>query len=352
MKKPFLLALLLLPLCAVAAITYTYGTWDLYKSGVRINRFVAEDQCESALKTEAEKMTSGTITFRCTRYVTAKYVASSSSSSSSSVSSSSSSAGAALFNPGDLGKYATPREIFTVDVNSYDGAAVTLQSAVTRPGGSSKAIQIAYPNDEAGTELKFPAFPATKTLYFRFYVMFSQDWAGHWPVGLKFSRTFTQADFTTAGNTSAYSSPKLWMKYKNPESGFNPEYPIGGDPNAINVWGLCIATLNLDIGAKFPSTVTVGAGAWYSVEVFQQINSADGAGDGKLEIRINKQVAYKNDAVKWVDKARGVTQGLAGWKSMWFGGNASYADFTFPVGKTLYRYEDGYLSSTQVQWLT
>lgn len=263
--------------------------------------------------------------------------------------------GTVLFDPGNYGSYSVPRDIFKVDVNSHDGCVTTLQSAITRPGGSSKAICIAYPNDEAGTQLIFPAFAATKTLYCRWYVMFSADWSGHWPVGLKIMRTFTKPDWTAStGETSAgdaYSSPKLWMKYKNPELGFNPEYPVGGDPNAATIWGTCIATMNLDIGAKFPSALKVGAGVWHLVEVFQQINSADGVADGKLEIRINKQVAYLNNAVRWVDKARNVTQGLAGWCSMWFGGNASYADFTFPTGKTLYRYEDGHYANTQAQWL-
>lgn len=273
------------------------------------------------------------------------------------------SSGTVIFNPGDLGGYSSDNDIFTVDTNSYGGSASLLQNTITRPGGSSKALRISYPADDAGTELIFPAFAATTSLYYRWYMMLDSNWSGHFPVGLKITRTFTEADWTAVVGEpgidgEAYSSPKLWMKYADPDTGFNPEYPIGGDPNGTQVWGTCTGTMNLDIGAAFLNETLfdnglshVRAGVWYLYEIYQEMNSADGVGDGKLHIRIDRQPVYTNNAVKWVDSTRYVVYGINGWRSMWFGGNASYGDFTFPTGTTLYRYEDGYFVSTDAQWL-
>lgn len=277
--------------------------------------------------------------------------------------------GTVIFNPGDLGNYASDNAIFTIDTNSYDSPASTsvLQSTVTRPGGSSKCIRIAYGADDDGTELLFPAFAATKTLYYRWYMMLGSEWSGHFPVGFKVTRTFTKNNWTAVVGEpgidgDAYSSPKLWMRYANPDAGFNPDYPVGGVANDTKIWGTCIATMNLDIGAHFLDATLfdnglshVRAGVWYSYEIFQQMNSADGVGDGRLEWRIDRQPVYVNNAVRWVDSSRYAVNGIAGWQSMWFGGNCSYggADgFTPPSFSTpFYRYEDGYLVHTQAQWL-
>lgn len=272
--------------------------------------------------------------------------------------------GTILFNPGDLGLYANHDAVFTVDTNDHDGGISSLQSSVTRPGGSSKAIRIQYPNDEAGTQLQLPAFTATKTLYYRWYMYLDSNWSGHFPVGLKISRSFTKNDFTaTVGEPGtpgdAYASPKLWMKYANVDSGFNPD-GIAGDPNGTHEWGTCIAIMNLDIGAAFSGAVNfdnglpyVRAGVWYAYEIYQVMNSADGVADGRLEIRVDGEVVYLSTTIAWVQSSspRYAANGIAGWQSLWFGGNVSYGDFSFPTGTTLNRYEDGYYVSTAANWL-
>jgi hypothetical protein len=273
---------------------------------------------------------------------------------------SSSSSGIVLFDPGDLGQYANHDQIFTVDTNDHDGGFSTLQSAVTRPGGSSKCLRIDYPNDDAGTQWMFPAFAPTPTLYYRWYMMLDSSWPGHYPVGLKTSRTFTRSDYIAVPGDvgvdgDAYTSPKLvWQKYQD-KSGFCPDN-IGGDPNATDVWGCCIACNNLDIGAAYSPTI-VFSSAWVLCEFFQQINSGNGTADGILTIKLNKTTVYNNTALKYVDSLRYVPNGLAGWRSMWFGGNASYSatavppGFPFPTGTTLKRYEDSPFASTNARWV-
>jgi hypothetical protein len=268
------------------------------------------------------------------------------------------SSGTIIFDPGDLGSYATHDAIFTVDTNDHDGGISSLQSVVTRPGGSSKAIRIQYPNDEAGTQLQFPSFTATPTLYYRWYMKFGTEWIGHFPVGLKTSRSFTTPDYTAVVGESAsvlgdaYCGPKfVWMRYADPNTGFNPT-GIGGNPSGTTIWGLCVACMNLDVGAAYSSPPTF-TDAWHLFEVYQQINSGNGVGDGKLELRVDKQVIYQNNAFKWVDSStnRWVGRGLGGWRSMWFGGNYSGADFGFTSSVTLNRYEDGYFVSTDARWV-
>lgn len=93
MKKS-LYALLLLPLLALADVTYTYGPWVLYRSGTaQTPTHATAAACDTALK--AQPVTSGTVTLRCQQTITAKYVAASSSSSAASSSSSSSSTSSA-----------------------------------------------------------------------------------------------------------------------------------------------------------------------------------------------------------------------------------------------------------------
>jgi hypothetical protein len=268
-----------------------------------------------------------------------------------------------LFNPGDLGAFATPQEIFTTDVNNHDGGTTTLSTTVLRSGGSSKSIRIGYPNDEAGTQLAVPSFTATPTLYYRWYMYLDSNFSGHFPVGLKISRSFSTPNYTaTVGEPGidgdAYASPKLWMRYADAGSGFNPT-GVGGNPTDTNVWGTCTALMNLDVGAAFSGAVLfdnglshVRAGYWYSIEFFQQMNSADGVADGILEIRIDRETVYSSTTTKWVDSARYVVNGISGFESLWFGGNVSYADFGYTPTATPYRYEDGYYVHTQAQWLT
>lgn len=273
-----------------------------------------------------------------------------------------------IFNPGNLGQYSTDNDIFTIDTNTYGSAASgsQLQSGVTRPGGSSKCIQISYGADDDGTELIFPAFAPTKTLYYRWSMMLGSEWSGHFPVGLKTTRTFTQSDWSAIVGEpgidgQSYASPKLWMRYPT-DNGFNPDYPAMGVENDDKIWGTCIATMNLDIGAHFdPATLFnnglshVRAGYWYMMEIYQTMNSANGVADGSFEWRIDGRPVYVNNAVKWIDSSRYVVYGLNGWQSMWFGGNASYGGgggFTPPPFTTpFHRWEDDYYVSTQPQWL-
>lgn len=263
--------------------------------------------------------------------------------------------GAVLFDPGDLGAYANHDAIFTVDTNDHDGGISSLQSSVTRPGGSSKAIRIQYPNDEAGTQLIFPAFAPTPTLYYRWYMLLGDEWEGNYPIGLKTARSFTTNNWIAAVGESpsvlgdAYCGPKfVWMKYPD-GSGFAPDGP--GDPNGTAVWGCCIATMNVDVGAEYASPLDF-AGNWMLLEVFQTINSADGAHDGTLELRVNKTTVYSSTTMDWVNSSAPhyTNSGLAGWQSMWFGGNCSYDTFGFP-GMTMNRYEDGYFVSTDARWV-
>lgn len=273
------------------------------------------------------------------------------------------SGGTVLFNPGDLGGYATHDAIFTVDTNDHDGGISSLQSAVTRPGGSSKAIRIQYPNEEAGTQLMFPAFAPTTTLYIRWYMMLDSNWSGNLPVGLKISRAFTNPDFTAVvpdvGVTGdAYASPKLWNKYADGVSGFVPD-GLPGDPNATYFWGYCAAIMDLDIGAGFSGATNfdnglpyVRPGVWYSYEIFLKVNSADGVPDGEMEVRVDGVTIYHSTTLKYVDTARQVVRGLEGFESMWFGGNYSGGDYgrtTF--SPALNRYEDGYYVKTTAEWL-
>lgn len=266
--------------------------------------------------------------------------------------------GTVLFNPGDLGAFTTPAQIFTDDVNRYGPgdastyAVVTVQDTVTRPGGSSKALQIVYPNDEAGVELYFATaqtgFTPTPTLYLRWRMMLGAEWQNHWPVGLKTTRAFTDG--------LAYHSAKMiWAKYAN-GSGFSPDGP--GDGSLDYPWGCCSAAYNLDVGAKYEASTLfanglpyIRAGVWYLYEIYHQINSGDGVADGVLEMRIDGETVYTNNTFKWVDSARGAVGGLPGFTKIWFGGNISAADgFTSPV--PLNRYEDDYFVSTDAQWVT
>lgn len=276
--------------------------------------------------------------------------------------------GEVIFDPGDLGNYANADEIFTVDTNDHDSGHTTLQSSVTRSGGSSKAILIEYPNDEAGTQLMFPAFTATPTLYYRWAMMLGSGWSGKLPVGLKITRSFTTNNWTAVVGESAsvlgdaYVSPKLWSKYQDVESGFNPD-GIAGDPDATHFWGTCQAFMNLDAGAAFADDVNfdngepyVQPGVWYWYEIYQTINSADGVADGSFELRVDRKTVYKNTALAYVNSAspRFVGRGLDGFQSLWFGGNYSGGDFPdrTTLSPSLDRYEDSYFVSTNARWLT
>ena len=147
----------------------------------------------------------------------------------------------------------------------------------------------------------------------------------------------------------------IWSKYLS-GSGFAPDGP--GVANNQFVWGCCSAAFNLDVGAAYSAGMNfanglpyVRAGVWYLYEIYHQMNTADGVGNGILEMRIDKQTVYSNTAFKWEDSARGASGGLAGFTSMWFGGNFSGGDRGFTSPSTLNRYEDAYFMSTDAQWV-
>lgn len=268
--------------------------------------------------------------------------------------------GTILFNPGDLGAYTTPQQVFTVDVNNHDGGSTALvsSSGMVSPFGSTKIMRVAYPSDEAGTQWQFPAFSPTTTLYYRWYMYLDANWSGKYPVGLKTTRSFTRSDYTaTVGDSGtqgdAYTGPKfIWMKYAD-ASGFAPG-GIGGDPNGTSVWGVCIATMNVDVGAAYASPIAY-AGTWRLLEVYQTMNSADGVHDGTLELRVDKTTVFSSSTMDWVNSGppHYTHFGIAGWQSMWFGGNYSAGDFPgrTTLSPTLYRYEDGFFVSTDARWV-
>lgn len=267
--------------------------------------------------------------------------------------------GTILFNPGNLGAYTSifgAGGIFE-DLNN-NGAVTTLQSAVTRPGGSSKAIRIAYDVEDDGVELYPPAFAATHSLYTRWYMMVGPEWTGFWPVGLKTNRYFTNVDHRViVGDPGAegdiYCSTKFfWQRY--PQD--------GGDSTADHVWGLNHACNNMEVPTAYQAGTLfnnglpyIRAGYWYKLELWMVVNSAVNANDGILQSWVDDRLVFSSTTWPWANvgngasnpggQSRSVTQGLNGWMSMWFGGNISAATFP-PGGASLFRYEDGYYLST------
>lgn len=264
------------------------------------------------------------------------------------------SASGVFFQP-DLGAFTTPSEIWEVNNN---GAPTILQSVVTRPGGQSKAIRIAYDAEDDGVELYPADFPATKTLFTRFYMMLGSEWNHYWPVGLKTCRFFTNTDRrVVVGDPGepgdVYASTKfLWQKYPGD----------GGDSTADHVWGNNHACNNMEVPTAYSGAVNfanglpyIRAGYWYKCEIWMVMNSAVNATDGVLQTWVDDQLVFSNTAWPWMSTGssnpggqnRSVTVGGDGFTTMWFGGNIS-ANGGFGAGGTLYRYEDGhYLSTTK-----
>lgn len=254
----------------------------------------------------------------------------------------------AFFQP-NMASVSSLSEIFS-DVNTYDGGTAVLSTALMR--GSSKTVRIAYPNDEAGVELKPSPFTATDSLFVRSHEYFSEaggsyggaaGWATNWPVGLKTGRYFTRNDFSTGAaepNANAYCSEKLaWQTY-------------GGDPSDLYARGYNNAIFNLDLEGTYGSGVNFANGLpylregyWYKFERWYVLNSAVDAADGIMRVWIDDQLVCDRTNVVWRSTSRGCPNGSA-WQSMWFGGNYSGAAFGGPSG-TLHRYlTDFYLSTT------
>lgn len=216
------------------------------------------------------------------------------------------------------------------DINNYDGVESYISTDYANSG--TKAIKVGYPNDEAGVTYSLD-FTATTTLYTRKYEYFDSNWSGNWPIGLKTSRYYT------AGTT--YHSEKLiWQTYD-------------ADCTELYGYGLNSAVLNLDLEDTYGADELFGnglpyirTGHWYKFETWMEMNSSDGATDGVLQIWIDDVLVYSNESLAWESTARGATGGLAGWTSMWFGGNYSGAICGNP-STTLYRYiDDLYVSTT------
>lgn len=265
--------------------------------------------------------------------------------------------GSGVFFQPDLGLYSVPSDIWTVNAN---GAATTLQSAVTRPGGQSKAIRIAYDVEDDGVELYPETFPATQSLFTRWYMMLGAEWQGYWPVGLKTCRYFTNTDYRVITGDpgeegDVYMSSKyVWQRY-----------PIdGGDSTADFAWGLNHACNNMEVPTAYTAGQIFGnglpylrAGVWYRFETWMVLNSALNANDGVLECRIDGVPVFNSTVWPWASTGssnpggqnRSVTVGLTGWRAMWFGGNIS-ANGGFGAGGTLYRYEDSHYLSITADW--
>lgn len=246
---------------------------------------------------------------------------------------------AVIFNS-DIETATTCRNVFTADVNCYDGGACAVSTAQAHSG--TKSIRLAYPNDEAGCALAPPPFPATTSLYTRKYEYFDNNWVTNWPVGLKTSRYFTTNTWSTGAepNGYAYASEKMvWQTY-------------GATCNENYGMGLNTAIFNLDLEATYKANVNfsnnlpyIRTGHWYKIETWMVLNSAVNVADGVLKHWVDDVLVYENNAVAWKSTVRGVPNGI-GWQSMWFGGNYSGAVCGGP-STTLYRYiDDVYLSTT------
>jgi hypothetical protein len=267
-----------------------------------------------------------------------------------------------LFNPGDLGAYSAVSGVGGVfpSINN-NGAPTILQSTVTRPGGSSKAIRIAYDTEDDGVELYVNNWTPSQSVYTRWYMMFGSEWATYWPVGLKTCRYYTYPDGTVVvgdpgAHGTVYCSTKfVWQRYPPPTD--------VGLTNAPYVWGLNHACNNMEVPTAYSASTLfnnglpyIRAGVWYKFETWMVLNSAVNANDGILQSWVDDQLVFSNTAWPWANvgnaasnpggQARQVDDyGSGGWCRMWFGGNIS-ANHGFGAGGTLYRYEDGYYLST------
>lgn len=224
------------------------------------------------------------------------------------------------------------------DVNRADGGDAVVQSAITRPGGQSKCIDMSYVQDESQATLdvyssRFPVTP-TRSLFCRKWEMFEAGWADNWPVGFKTARYFTDGALTDA----AYCSEKfVWQRY----------VADGGSRNNP-VWGLNHATLNNDRVAQYTTSARPAAGEWHKYETWMVLNSALNVADGILRCWIDDVIVI-DELIAWIKTAS--PNGTA-WTSMWFGGNCSFSPppaggWDYPTGQTLHRYLDSpYLSTT------
>jgi hypothetical protein len=208
--------------------------------------------------------------------------------------------------------------------------------------GRRHSTKIVYAADEAGVELEVAPFDATPSLFVRKYEYFAPGWEGNWPVGLKTSRYFTRADYSTdeAPAAFAYASEKLiWQTYE-------------GDPDDLYARGSNTAIFDLDLETTYSEATLFGnglpfirTGHWYKMETWMVLNSVVDAADGVLSIWIDDQLVHDQSDVVWKSSARGVPNG-DGWQSMWFGGNYSGATFGSPSEPVTRYVDDVYLSTT------
>jgi hypothetical protein len=243
------------------------------------------------------------------------------------------------------------------DENNDNNGDSIVQSAVTRPGGQSKAIRIAYVQDESMSTLVVygttasPAgpMPATTSLFVRSYEMVDAGWATHWPQGLKTARIY-------AGNqgqgciSAPYDIPYISEKIIYPGYSTSPD-PRVEDYVTSGSWAYCNRT---EIEANYTVDMTVAnglpylrTGVWYKWERWYVMNSGNDVADGILQIWIDDVLVLNRTNVVYRSVSAG-TGGAGGtsWGSMWFGGNFSNTG-SFTATPPIYRYIDSpYLSTT------
>lgn len=243
------------------------------------------------------------------------------------------------------------------DENNANGGDSVVQSAVTRPGGQSKAIRIAYVQDESQSTLTLfgtsnvPAgpVPSTTTLFVRSYEMVDAGWAAHWPQGLKTLRVFAGAGGTGCLGVAPGDIPYISEKI------IYPGYETSPDPRleayvTSGSWAYCERP---EIEATYTSGMIFANGlpylrtnVWYKWERWYVMNSANDVADGVMQIWIDDQLVLSRTNVVYRSVAAG-TGGAGGstWKSFWYGGNYSNTG-TFTATPPIYRYIDSPYAST------
>ncbi len=227
------------------------------------------------------------------------------------------------------------------DVNTYGGVGTITYSSDHAYSGNF-SIRIPYPGNEAGVELKVPAFSATGSLFVRKYEYYSSHWEDDWPLGLKIGRWFTTSNYTRC-SSCPYVSEKWW------NSGSCDGAAIEGTNYAIKDQD-CKWSLDYTFGNDLNY---IRPGHWYKVEIWMVMDSqannvnacTDAICDGVMKMWIDDVLVYSSENFCWHRIPDGTTTDF-NWESGWFGGNYSGSTCGNP-SETLYRYiDDVYVSST------
>jgi hypothetical protein len=254
----------------------------------------------------------------------------------------------AIFNP-NMNSATSVAGVFTNDVNTYgegpvsDWGTAALVNMTNPRTGTTKAVRLRYPANEAGVELKPQPFSPTTTLFCRKYIYFSGGWTGNWPFGLKTSRYFTRADYATdtEPNAWAYCSEKL----------VDGQYDLSTDDAPYGM-GYNNSIYNQDLYGPYTAGMVFNNGLpyirelyWYKLETWLVLSSGLNVSDGLMQIWIDDVLVADRTNLAYRSTARGVPNGT-GFQSMWFGGNYSGSSWGHP-GIPLDRFEtDFYLSPT------